>query len=172
MANNLAWTGNSLGVAAGYSIQLTASSTEWSNFYAAPSTRITSGTGLSWSGNTLNASNAFTGSGTNGQSAYWTSATGNFRFFTLNNGTVVGVNATSSTVNLLVQGTGSNIPFQVNTSTGTSLLTILGNGNVGIGTTGPEGKLTGSSIGSGVNVNSMSGYDLGLHHGKSQNFKY
>lgn len=33
-----------------------ASTTEWSNFYATPSTRILAGTGLSWSGNTLNAS--------------------------------------------------------------------------------------------------------------------
>ena len=99
-------------VSSGYNIPLSASTTEWSGFYNTPSTRITAGTGLSWSTNTLNASNAFTGSGTNGQSAYWTSSTGlTSASSLLNNGAVVGVNATSSTINLLVQGTGSNIPF-------------------------------------------------------------
>lgn len=40
----------------GYNIPLTASTTNWNNFYDTPSTRITAGTGLAWSGNTLNAS--------------------------------------------------------------------------------------------------------------------
>jgi hypothetical protein len=40
--------------ASGYSIPLTASSTQWSTFYNTPSTRITAGTNLCWSGNTLN----------------------------------------------------------------------------------------------------------------------
>ena len=101
-------------VSSGYNIPLFSFYTEWSVFYNTPSTRITAGTGLSWSTNTLNASNAFTGSGTNGQSAYWTSSTGlTSASITLNNGAVVGVNATSSTINLLVQGTGSNIPFKL-----------------------------------------------------------
>lgn len=34
-----------------------ASTTEWANFYATPSTRITAGDGLAWSGNTLSATN-------------------------------------------------------------------------------------------------------------------
>lgn len=38
----------------GYNIPLTASTTEWSGFYALPSTRITAGNNLSWSGTTLN----------------------------------------------------------------------------------------------------------------------
>ncbi|MBI5530484.1 MAG: helix-turn-helix domain-containing protein, partial [Candidatus Doudnabacteria bacterium] len=127
-----------LSLTPGYVIPLSASTTEWSNFYATPSTRITAGTGLAWSGNTLNASNAFTGSGINGQVAYWNSATGlTSSSALLHNGTVVGVNATSSNINLLVQGTGSNTPFQVNSSTGSSLLTVLPNGNVGIGTATP-----------------------------------
>lgn len=57
------------------------------------------------------------------------------------NGTVAGVNATSSTVNFLVQGTGTNNPFQVNSSTGTSLLTVLANGNVGLGSSSPTDAL-------------------------------
>ncbi|MFA5991743.1 MAG: helix-turn-helix domain-containing protein, partial [Candidatus Doudnabacteria bacterium] len=38
----------------GYGIPLSASTTEWSNFYTSPSTRISAGTGLSWAGNILN----------------------------------------------------------------------------------------------------------------------
>ena len=44
--------------AAGYSGVLTASSTNWNGFYNTPSTRITAGTGLSWSTNTLNCATA------------------------------------------------------------------------------------------------------------------
>jgi hypothetical protein len=39
---------------AGYAIPLTASTTAWNGFYNVPSTRITAGTNLAWSGNTLN----------------------------------------------------------------------------------------------------------------------
>jgi hypothetical protein len=46
---------------AGSVIPLTASTTAWEAFYQTPSTRITAGTGLSWSGNTLNASGGGTG---------------------------------------------------------------------------------------------------------------
>lgn len=38
----------------GYGAILTASTTEWSSFYATPSSRITAGDALTWSGNTLN----------------------------------------------------------------------------------------------------------------------
>lgn len=50
-----------LSLAGGYNIPLTASTTNWNTFYDTPSNRITAGTNLSWSGNTLNAS---AGSGT------------------------------------------------------------------------------------------------------------
>lgn len=38
----------------GYNIPLTASTTDWNSFYATPSSRITAGSNLAWSGNTLN----------------------------------------------------------------------------------------------------------------------
>lgn len=73
------------------------------------------------------------GTGTNGRSAYWTDAYNlTSSASLLNNGTVVGVNATSSTVNLLVQGTGILNPFRVTSSTGASLLTIGTNGTTTI----------------------------------------
>jgi len=55
VANNLAWSTNTLGVATNYSIPLTASISAHETFYDTPSNRITPGTNLSWAGNTLNA---------------------------------------------------------------------------------------------------------------------
>lgn len=43
-----------MSLASGYTIPLSASTTEWSSFYDTPSTRITAGDALTWSGNTLN----------------------------------------------------------------------------------------------------------------------
>lgn len=43
---------------AGRTIPLTASTTNWNSFYNSPSTRITDGTGLTWSTNTLNCDTA------------------------------------------------------------------------------------------------------------------
>jgi hypothetical protein len=47
-----------LSFSAGYEGLRTASSTNWNNFYNTPSNRITAGTGLSWSTNTLNCATA------------------------------------------------------------------------------------------------------------------
>lgn len=57
-----------LSLTSGYNIPLTASTTEWASFFLTPSTRITAGTNLSWSGNTLNA--------TGGGAGTWGSITG------------------------------------------------------------------------------------------------
>jgi peptidoglycan/xylan/chitin deacetylase (PgdA/CDA1 family) len=57
-----------LSLTAGYNIPLTASTTNWNDFYTTPSTRITAGTNLSWSGNTLNATGG--GGGANQWSAF------------------------------------------------------------------------------------------------------
>jgi hypothetical protein len=43
-----------LSVSSGFNIPLSASTTNWNGFYNVPSTRITAGTGIDWSGNTLN----------------------------------------------------------------------------------------------------------------------
>lgn len=42
-----------LSLTSGYIIPLSASTTNWNNFYDTPSTRITAGTGIDWTGNTL-----------------------------------------------------------------------------------------------------------------------
>ena len=46
-----------LSLTTGYGIPLTASTTNWNGFYDTPSTRITAGNGLAWTGNTLSATN-------------------------------------------------------------------------------------------------------------------
>jgi hypothetical protein len=83
------------------------------------------------------------GGGLPGQNAYWTSAnnlgaSGDM----FDNGTVAGVNATSSTVAFNVQGTGAIDPLRVGTSTMTNMLFVKGsNGRVGIGTNTPLSRL-------------------------------
>ena len=62
-----------LSLTSGFNIPLTASTTNWNNFFTTPSTQITAGTGLSWSGNTLNSTGGTVGSGTTGQIPYYAS---------------------------------------------------------------------------------------------------
>jgi hypothetical protein len=108
-----------------YSIPLTASTTEWNDFYTTPSTRITAGTGLSWSGNTLNATTPF---GNNWQisNGYLTPTTTITTL--LNNGFVS--QASSTVVGLLSSTNASST--QLTTAATTSL--AVNEGNVGIGT--------------------------------------
>lgn len=48
-----------LSLTSGYNIPLTASTTNWNDFFDTPSSRITAGTNLSWSGNTVNVDDPF-----------------------------------------------------------------------------------------------------------------
>ncbi len=110
--------------AAGYEGLLTASSTNWNNFYNTPSTRITAGTGLSWAGNTLSA----LGDGVSN--------------WALLNGALT----PSSTIGIRISASST-----IGDGTGVGGLTVSGNstttgnayfaGNVGIGVTNPAAKL-------------------------------
>lgn len=111
---------------------------------------VTLGTNLSFSGTTLNASGSG-GSGTIststnaiiGHEADWTglATLGNGAW--LDNGTVVGFNATSSTIGVNIQGSGgTNNILNVASSSGASDLIITSAGNIGIGTTSPDSLLT------------------------------
>lgn len=60
----------------------------------------------------------------------------------IDNGTVSGVNATTSAYTFNVQGGAATNPFNIASSTGASLFTILQNGNVGIGSTTPGSLLS------------------------------
>ena len=98
----------------------------------------TATSGLAWSSCS---SGSITGSGTNGYIPRWSSASTLAAGILLDNGIVAGVNASSTTVSFLVQGTGSNSPFQVNSSTGASLLVVGANGRIGIGSSTPNATL-------------------------------
>lgn len=97
---------------------------------------VTVGSGLSFSGGTLSATGGGTGgtisTSTNaliGRSAVWTGASTLGNGIMSDNGVVAGINATSSSVNFLVQGTGSNVPLQVNATGGGNLYQITSGGN-------------------------------------------
>lgn len=83
-----------------------------------------------------------TGSGTNGQIPYFTSSVNlTSGSNLLDNGTVVGINATSSTVSFNIQGSGSLNPFNVASSSGASELIVTSLGNVGVGSSSPTSNL-------------------------------
>lgn len=76
---------------------------------------------------TITAANGASGAVANGIAGYVTRYTSSSTISTgvlLDNATVAGVNATSSTVNFNVQGTGQLNPFNVASSTGTSLFSV------------------------------------------------
>jgi hypothetical protein len=80
---------------------------------------------------------ALTGSGTSGFSAIWNGVssltTGKF----IDNGTVTGINATSTSYTFNLQGSGGVNPLNISSSTGTSMFVVSQTGNVGIGTSNP-----------------------------------
>lgn len=90
------------------------------------------GTNLSFSGNTLNATGGAGGSpgGNPGQVQYNSAGTFAGSGDEFDNGVVAGVNATSSTINYLVQGTGSNTAFNVSSSSTHSILQVLSSNGV------------------------------------------
>lgn len=129
------------------------------------------GTNLSFSGNTLNATGGGGGTistSTNaiiGHEADWTgSATlGNGAW--LDNGTVAGFNATSSTIGVNIQGTaGTNTIFNIASSSGTSILAVSPLSYIGIGSSSPTTNLVVEGIANQTNniltVASSSGASL------------
>lgn len=95
----------------------------------------------------------------------WAAATGSTASILplIANGTVAGVNATSSTASFNVQGTGALNPFIVASSSGTQYITILANGNIGFNQNTPTvGFETG--VGKSVKFDSFS---TGIVHSDS-----
>jgi hypothetical protein len=132
----------------GYSIPLTASTTEWNNFYTTPSTRITAGTGLSWAGNTLNVS---------------TSSLSLDTTYFKQDGNSFGTSA------ILGTNDAQSLAFETNNATA---MTILSNRNVGIGTTTPVARLDVMQSADNVDVfrsyRNASQY-FGIQHDSSKN---
>ncbi|HEY1037191.1 MAG TPA: hypothetical protein VGE62_01255 [Candidatus Paceibacterota bacterium] len=103
----------------------------------------TTGTGAQWvATSTLGISGGSSLSGgANGYLARWTSATTLATSSVLDSGTRAGINATSSSYTFNIQGTAGISAFNVASSTGTSLLMVGADGNIGIGTTTAASKL-------------------------------
>jgi hypothetical protein len=109
-ATGLTLSGDEVQLTSGYNIPLTASTTNWNNFYDSPSYRITAGSNLSWNGNTLNAN--FSTTTINGvSSTNYTFATGS--------ATGIGLNISTSTNTVTFTPTvssGYNIPLTASTT--------------------------------------------------------
>lgn len=94
-----------------------------------------------------------TGSGTNGQVAYFTAPnTLTSASSLLNNGTVVGVNATSSTVNFNIKGTTTLDPLNIASSSGTSELIVKSSGRIGINGNSPAYGFVYNGDGTGAGI--------------------
>jgi hypothetical protein len=102
---------------------------------------MTTATGYAWTAtSTLFGGNQVTGNGTNGYTARWTGANTLSTGVIIDNGTVAGVNATSSSYTFNLQGASGKAPLNIASSTGTSLMVVDQTGNVGIGTASPGAK--------------------------------
>lgn len=81
--------------------------------------------------------------GVNGFLARWTSASALSTGLLRDNGTVVGVNATTSTSTFLVQGnSGTNDAFHVASSTGASMFVVKSTGQIGVSSSTPSNQIT------------------------------
>lgn len=112
------------------------------------------------------ASNGSSGSGTvsGGSTGFvttWASSTGLTFGILRDNGTVAGVNATSSTVSFNVQGSGTLNPFNVASSSGTSLLTVAANGSTTISSLAVAGNVQTTATGA-LYVNGQTGTGLNV----------
>jgi len=81
------------------------------------------------------------GSGSLGYVARWNGANTLAQGALIDNGTVAGINATSSSISFNVQGSGILDPFNIASSSTTSYLRVTAGGNVGINTTTPSQTL-------------------------------
>lgn len=110
------------------------------------------GTGqLSWVADQTGGGGSLSG-GTVGFAAIWASSTSVTIGTLLDNGTVAGVNATSSTVSFNIQGSGALNPFNVSSSTGNSILHIGVNSFVGVNTSTPTFPITLVGTGNTQNI--------------------
>lgn len=103
-----------------------------------------SSTGVVYSGSAA----GLTGSGSAGQATFWTSSSavsGDSNFFWDNTNKFLGLGSSTPTAVLSVSKTSSAATsrlFSIASSTNTAIFDVLGNGNIGIGTTSPFAQLS------------------------------
>lgn len=88
-----------------------------------------------------------------GKVAIWTGLATLGNGVIIDNGTVAGIGATSSTISLNIQGSGTLDPFNVASSTGVSVLRVTANQRVGIGSTTPTATLVVQSTSTSPTLN-------------------
>ncbi|MBU2580085.1 hypothetical protein KKF19_04005 [Patescibacteria group bacterium] len=145
----------------GYIIPLSASTTNWNTFYDTPSNRITAGTNLAWTGNTLDATDT------------------NTTYLGGTNLTLVGTTFNVDDA-FLVNTAADTTAFglTMGSATTTDTLSIGGkavfSGNVGIGTTGPSFPLSlGTAVGNKIALYDNAagtGYGFGIQNNLLQIF--
>ncbi len=109
-----------LSLAAGYNIPLTASTTNWNDFFNTPSSQIAAGTDLAWTGNTL----AFTGTQNSGTVTSVAASGGTTGLtFTGSPITTSGTLTLGGTLDVINGGTGSTTLSGILEGNGTSALT-------------------------------------------------
>ena len=119
----------------GYAGVLTASTTNWNGFYNTPSTRITAGTGLSWSGNTLNSSGGGTAVALSVETPSGTVNGSNTAFTVTNDPSLVTVNGQAMSITDDYTYSDPIITFVTAPETGSVLRSYFGGGVDGF--TGP-----------------------------------
>jgi hypothetical protein len=123
-ATGLTYSAGNFSLTSGYNIPLTASTTNWNNFFNTPSSQITAGTNLAWAGNTLNVTGLTT--------SQWTTSGANIYYNTGN----VGVGTTTPFTKFSVAGNGyfdGTVTATNITATGTA---TFGNGGLTIDSSG------------------------------------
>jgi hypothetical protein len=144
---------------AGYEGLLSASSSNWNSFYTTPSSRITAGNGIAWSGNTLSATGTIN-NGNTGQVA-WYNATGTALLGSsvlTFNGANVGINTNISSNKLQIST--SALGDGITIDSGGTIIGVIGRRvvsgvTVGVGIDGVVGRPI--SIAGSVNTNVLLG---------------
>ncbi|MEX2514736.1 MAG: immunoglobulin-like domain-containing protein [Candidatus Paceibacterota bacterium] len=161
-ATGLEKSGTDVALTTGYNIPLTASTTDWQSFYETPSSRVTAGTGLSWSTNTLNVNDVETlttsltagsiifSNGTNlaqdNANFFWDSANSRLGIGTNGPSALLEVAATGTTPRFRVESATSGVyaldidgddMATLGTGNGHIFLDTSGTTNVGVGTSTP-----------------------------------
>lgn len=140
--SSLGISGSLSGGTAGYLTYWTSPTTVSGVATGSPGTLLqassTSATGYEWVATSslgIVGGGGITGSGSTGLVARWSSPTAITTGKLIDNGTVTGINATSSSYTFNVQGDAATNPFNVASSSGTTVFSVTSNNRVGVGTT-------------------------------------